>query len=351
MRLLIVRLSSLGDIIHTIPLVALLRREFPEATIDWVVDERNAGILELVPSIDRRIVFRTRTASLISRVTEVRRALRVARYDVALDVQGLLKSALMVHFSQADRRIGFPVPFLRESWAQRFYTEMADPGDATHVVDRNLSLLAPLGVTGRAWEFPLKTCASNAPADTRRILGIGEASRFALINPNTAWPNKCWPHERFGAIAAWLRTQYGLRSAVLWGPGEEARAHAVALASEGAAAVAPRTNLIDLVALVRAGTLMVSGDTGPLHIAAAVGTPVVGIYGPSNPARNGPWSPDDQIVSRFGQCGCYQERDRVGATGRMVRRCERGEWCLGLVSVAEVVAAVDRSLAVNPVRA
>ena len=350
MRLLIVRLSSLGDVIHTIPVAAALRREFPDAGIDWVVDERNAEILELVPSIDRRIVLRSRTASLLGRVTEVRRALRAARYDVALDAQGLLKSALIAHLSRAERIIGFTPPYLREAWVRRFYTEMADPGDTTHVVDRNLGLLTPLGVTGRAWEFPLESRASSAPVETRRILGIGEASRFALVNPNTAWPNKCWPPERFGAVAAWLRTQHGLRSAVLWGPGDEARARAVAVASDGAAAVAPRTNLVDLVALVRAATVMVSGDTGPLHVAAAVGTPVVGIYGPSNPARNGPWSADDQIVSRFGQCGCHRERDRVGPTGRMVRRCQQHEWCLGGVSVAEVVAAVDRRLAVTPMR-
>ena len=341
MRVLIVRLSSLGDVVHTLPVAAALRRALPDAAIDWVVDERNADLLALVPVLDRVVVLRTRSRSAIGAFIDCRRALRRRTYDVALDVQGLGKSALVARLSGAPRVVGFTPPFLRERWSRLFHTETADPGRPTHVVDRNLGLLTALGIEDTRWAFPLEAPPTGAPEAVERLLDA-EDGRFALINPNTAWPNKCWPPARFGAVAARVLRTHGLRSIVLWGPGDEARAEAVVAGSDGAASRAPRTDLADLVALLRAGTVLVSGDTGPLHIAAAVGTPVVGIYGPSNPARNGPWSPHDIVVSRFTACVCHQERDRTGPVGRMVRHCEASTWCLDDITVDEVCAAVDR---------
>jgi len=126
-----------------------------------------------------------------------------------------------------------------------------------------------------------------------------------------------------------------MASIVLWGPGEEPLARTVADRSLGAARVAPPTSLGDLLELSRAASLMISGDTGPLHIAAAVGTPVVAVFGPTDPARNGPWAPSDVTVSRFGACGCHYER-----------RCHRDGWCLADVTVAEVTAAIQQRLSV-----
>lgn len=341
MRVLIVRLSSLGDVVHTLPVAAALRRAFPDAAIDWVVDERNADLLALVPVLDRVVVLRTRSRPAIGAMIDCRRVLRRRAYDVALDAQGLGKSALVARLSGAPRVVGFTTPFLRERWSRLFLTETADPGRTTHVVDRNLGLLTALGIQDAAWAFPLERRPSDAPPAVSRLID-SEDGRFALINPNAAWPNKCWPPARFGAVAARVRRTHGLRSVVLWGPGDEPRAEAVVAGSGGAATIAPRTDLADLVALLRAGTVLVSGDTGPLHLAAAVGTPVVGIYGPSNPARNGPWSPHDVVVSRFTACVCHKERDRTGPVGRMVRHCKSSTWCLDDITVDEVCAAVDR---------
>ena len=255
------------------------------------------------------------------------------------------KSAIVARSSGAARVVGFTTPFLRERWAQWLYTERADPGRPKHVVERNLGLLAALGVDASAWAFPLETPSSEAPARIRARLGLGvDSGRFALLNPNAAWSSKCWPAERFGAVAAWLRRTHRLPSAVLWGPGEEARAEAVATASDGAAEVAPPTGLPDLVALARAAAVMVSGDTGPLHVAAAVGTPVVGLYGPSDPLRNGPWSPGDVVVSRFAACRCRPTRGRAGVSGRMVRVCRSAARCLDDITVEDVTAAVGRRL-------
>jgi lipopolysaccharide heptosyltransferase I len=166
----------------------------------------------------------------------------------------------------------------------------------------------------------------------------GQASgRFALLNPGAAWPNKRWPSERFGELATFLRDVRALTSFVLWGPGEQDLADAVVRASSGAARAAPATRINDLVQLSREAALMVSGDTGPLHIAAAMGTPVVGLFGPTDPDRNGPWRPYDEVVSRFGSCGCHYDR-----------RCHQASWCLGDVTVAEVSAAVQQRLSRGP---
>ena len=343
MRVLIVRLGALGDVVHTIPVAAALRRRFPATAIDWVVDERYAALLELVPGLDRRIVLRTRGRSAVAAWRALRRELREVPYDVALDVQGLGKSALAARLSRAHRVIGFSAPFLRERWARWLYTESADPGRRRHVVDRNLGLLEALGVTDRDWSFPLRVEASPG-GDGPRVRLDTPGSGYVAINPNAAWPTKRWPPERFGAVAAHVRRAHGRPCVVIWGPGDEARAGAVAAASGGAAAPAPPTDLVELTALLRAGALLISGDTGPLHLAAALGTPVVGIYGPSDPARNGPWSPADEVVSAFPDCVCAANRAGRGRPVHMVRRCRARTGCLDSVSVEQVCRAVDRRL-------
>jgi ADP-heptose:LPS heptosyltransferase len=166
--------------------------------------------------------------------------------------------------------------------------------------------------------------------DVRRQLG---EAPFALLNPGAAWPNKRWPPERFGALAQFLRDVRGLRSVVLWGPGESPLAHAVVESSDGAAFLAPPTQIGDLLALSRAAALMVSGDTGPLHLAAAAGTPTVALFGPTDPKRNGPFAADDLVVSRYDACGCHYDR-----------RCRRRDWCLADIGVAEVTAAIQQRL-------
>ena len=154
-----------------------------------------------------------------------------------------------------------------------------------------------------------------------------------MINPGAAWPNKRWPAERFGAFAAALRDARGLASIVLWGPGEELLAGGIVAASRGAAAAAPRTTITDVFAIARAARLFVSGDTGPLHIAAAVGAPIVALFGPTWPERNGPWAPADVALSRADGCACHYRRE-----------CRRDLPCLREITVHDVVAAAERRL-------
>jgi lipopolysaccharide heptosyltransferase I len=332
---LIVRLGALGDIVHGLPALAALRASFPDARIDWLVDRRHLAMLELVPALTGRLSIDTRRWSGQSGLGRVVKALRRARYQVAIDLQGLIKSAVLARLSGAVRIIGFDRAQAREGWAAACYTETVDPGRRTHVVDRGLALAEAAGGRRPATaEFPLRIPASAAPDAVRRALGLGASDGFSALNPGAAWPNKRWPPERFGALAATIYLRWGLRSIVLWGPGEEALAGAVSHASDGAALPAPSTTLADLAAVLRAARLVVAGDTGPLHLAAALGTPVVGLFGPTDPARNGPWAPADVTVSRSARCRCSHER-----------RCTAAEWCLDDVAVAEVVEAVARRLA------
>jgi heptosyltransferase-1 len=343
-RVLIVRLGALGDIVHAIPAAAALRRAFPAARIDWLVAAKHRALLDLVPVIDRRLAVDGR-ATFLDTIRELRRA----AYDVTLDLQGLLKSAVLARASGARRVIGFGARTAREPLARLFYTDAHDcaaaalrrPGDAgsrgfaahgpsVHVIHQYLSLLEPLGVTVSRPEFPIDDVESPVAAQVAAEHG----DRYALLNGGAAWPNKRWPAVRFGALAAGLRERHDLRSVVLWGPGEERLAQDIVAASFGAAAQSPPTTIGDLVALARGAALMVSGDTGPTHIAAAVGTPIVGIYGPTWPARNGPWSPQDVVVSRDEVCQCLN-----------LRRCRLKSMCLLDVGVDEVLTACGARLA------
>ena len=331
MNLLIVRLGALGDVVHAIPAAAALRRAFPSARIDWLVEAKHREIVDLVTVIDRVVTIERAT---VGGWTEALRAVRAVRYDVALDMQGLLKSAVLARGSGAARVVGFSIWHLREKTARPFYSS-AEAADAAHVIRKNLRLLRAVGVEDEEIRFPLAPVESAALGRLRDEIG---GRPFALINPGAAWPNKRWPPDRFGSLARFLGDVCGMIAVVVWGPGEEEVAAAVAAASEGAARVAPRTGVADLVAFSREAALVVSGDTGPLHIATAVGTPTVSVFGPTDPARNGPWSAADVVVSRFDRCGCHYDR-----------RCHEREWCLGGVTVAEVSAAVQHRLGLRGV--
>jgi heptosyltransferase-1 len=329
-RILIVRMSALGDIVHALPVLAALRRAWPDAKVDWIVDEAYASILTLAEGLNDRVIVRKKGGGVTGYLGAVRH-LRAQRYDVALDLQGLLKSAVWARLSGAARVIGFDRAHLREPMAAAFYSETVVPRDATHVIQKNLSILNALKIPAGPVELPLRAAASAAT--TTAIAAAGGPGRYAVLNPGAAWPNKRWPAERFGELAAQLRARSGLPSLVTWGPSEQALADAVVGASGGAASLAPPTPIADLAAIMRGAALVVAGDTGPLHIAAAMGAPLVGLYGPTWPERNGPWHPADQVISRAGGCVCHHKR-----------QCLRGAPCINEITVADVVAAAERRL-------
>ncbi len=337
-RFLIVRLGSLGDVIHAIPAVAALKRRYPAGSIDWVVDPRYVDLVKLVTVVGAVYPFDPRRA--LAALTAWRR-LRAARfgahgqsgsnYDAVIDLQGLIKSAMLARSIGARRAIGFSRQHLREPLARFLYSETVDPGDAPHVIQKGINLMGAVGVDDSSIAFPIAVPRSTAADVVAARVG---SSGYVLINPGAAWPNKRWPPQRFGALAAAIRERHGLRSVVLWGPGEEVAASAVVAASRGAAEQAPPTSITDIVAIAKGASLMVSGDTGPLHIGGAVGTPIVALFGPTRAERNGPWSPADISISRFSQCVCHYER-----------RCRRPQPCIDDISVDEVMAAVERRVA------
>jgi len=337
-RFLLVRLGALGDIVHAIPVAAALARAFPAARIDWLVSARHRGLLELVPVIDRRIAINDRGSAGGESLGSAIRELRRTGYDVVFDLQGLLKSAVLARLSGAPRVVGFASTYLRERLARPFYTDvhdpggggMYDPGERSHVVQMNLGLLNAIGITAPAVEFPI----DHADTPTARAMREQAGGRYILANPGAAWPNKRWPAERYGALARTLAARQGLRTIVSWGPGEEALARGVVREAGGAALLSPKTSIADLVALIHGAALMVSGDTGPTHIAAALGTPLVGIYGPTRPSRNGPWAAGDITLSRDALCRCHH-----------LRRCTQPRMCLLDIDAVEVAAAVERRLA------
>ena len=339
-RILIVRLSALGDIVHALPVLVRLRQAFPEAQIDWLVEENYAPTLTLATGLTRRVIVRARNdrelpdaVMFATGLGYVRAAkfLRAQRYDAALDLQGLLKSAVWARASGAQRVIGFDRDHLREPLAASFYTDTALPDVSGHVIRKNLSILQSLQIEPGPPELSVAPHAT--PEIIRTIQTAGGADGYVVINPGAAWPNKCWPPDRFAALAKLLRDRTGLHSLVTWGPKERALADAVSRASGGAATPAPATSVSDLAALMRSAALVISGDTGPLHIGAAVGAPIVGLFGPTRPERNGPWEPRDEVLSRAETCVCHHKR-----------HCLRGAACINQITVDEVLAASERRL-------
>jgi heptosyltransferase-1 len=336
---LLVRLGALGDIVHAMPIVSALRTHWPDARIDWLVDPRYLDVVRLVDGVNEAIPFDPRQlvvaggrAATVAAIAD----LRAAQYDLVLDLQGLIKSAAVAWLAGGAQTIGFAAAQLREPAARFLYTKTVDVPPDLHVIAKNMALLAAVGVDEPAASFSLRLPPS---AVAEQIAAQHAETGFIAINPGAAWPNKRWPAPRFGRVAAGLAERHGLRTVVVWGPDEVDLARSVVAAADGAAELAPPTSITDLFAVFQRARVTIAGDTGPLHIAAAVGTPVVALFGPTDPARNGPWQDGDVTVSRFDACVCHYQR-----------RCRRAVCCLDDISVDEVIEAVSARLAHAPGR-
>ncbi len=313
----------MGDVIHALPAVAALRAAFPDATLGWVIEERWIDLLSTrdavaeprsasKPLVDQIHVVNTRAwrKALLSAGTRndslgAIRDIRAAQYDLAIDFQGAWKSALIAQLSGASVRIGFSRP--RECGAALFYTRRV-LAQRPHVIEQNLELAAAAGAditVSFAPQLP-EDPAANAWADkVLREHGLGSAP-FAIINPGAGWGAKRWPAENYAAVARGL-CDLGLRSVINYGPAEEGLAREVETASAGAA-VAISCSIAELIALSRRARLFVGGDTGPLHLAAILRAPVVGIFGPTDPARNGPYATRAIVLRRAGSVTNHSRR-------------------------------------------
>jgi heptosyltransferase-1 len=353
--LLIVRLSAMGDIIHTLPAAAALRQAFPHATLGWLVEERWAELLCTLryPRSGRRSSQRP----LVDRVHSVNTAewrhapfsfntwlqmasglseLRGIRYGAAIDFQGAIRSALLARWSGAHVVYGSAQP--RENAASMFYTrKVLLNTNGTHVVEQARELAQtvtstapflpkspPIPAIEAPVEFPVDPDAEN------RVAGLtADGNGFAILNPGAGWGAKRWPAERYGQVAKELAKD-GLCSLVNYGPGEEHLALAVETASEGTARKIS-CSVSELIALTRRARLLIGGDTGPMHLASALKIPVVAIFGPTNPARNGPFGTRSAVLRNASSVTDHTRR----------REPEQG---LLEITVAEVVGAARKLL-------
>ena len=297
-RLLVVRLSALGDVIHTIPAVMMLRQTFE---VSWLVERAYAELVQVVTDVDP-LPVRLKKFSL-NRTLDARAAVRDG-FEVAVDFQGLMKSALLTWSSGAAERYGFAKELVREKPAAWFYNRKVTVDRTQHVIDWNKELAAhvipsgarDLGVLGGASMHTTRSAGSLAHArdDKPRWDAFardpqGRLDAFLnkiVLLPGAGRPEKQWPVERFRELVQ----RYGNDAVVVWGPGERELADAIG------GRVAPDTNLRELAYVLQNARVVVGGDTGPLHLAAAVGTRVVGLYGPTDPARNGPYGQLDRTI-------------------------------------------------------
>lgn len=293
----------MGDVIHTLPAVQALRQAFPKAAIGWLIEERWAELL-CAPQAPRRgprsperplvdwahtvklVAWRKSLSSLstIEQIARVWNDVRGMQYQIALDLQGAIRSALLAHWSAAGVIYGAAQP--RESPASIWYTRPVI-AHGKHVIEKNLSIAEEfLGMKLRAprTELPRDAGAEQRIEQWLSNVGIKD---FAILTPGAGWGAKRWPAERYGEVARGL-ADCGVSSIVNYGPGEERLAHQAEETSAGAAKALP-SSITELIALTRQAKLFVGGDTGPLHLAAALQVPVVGIFGPTDPGRNGPY--------------------------------------------------------------
>jgi lipopolysaccharide heptosyltransferase I len=292
-RYLIVRLTALGDILHTIPAVAALRAAHKNARIDWVVERKWAPVLEGSPAISEVIPFDR--GSIFGGIACVGR-LRQKNYTCAIDFQGLYKSSVLAVLSAAPRRIGFERGWAREPGAALLYTERVTP-TGRHVTELNYSLAEKAGASRPAKpEYPLRVPAGGA-ASVRARLAEQKIGDYIVVGPGGSWRAKCWPMDRYGEFCREFEKLHGLRAIVIHGPGEESLAAEVCRAANPAAPIVMKTTIEELMGLLAHARCLVAADSGPLHLAAALGTPVVGLYGPTDPSRNGPFVPGAVIVS------------------------------------------------------
>lgn len=322
-RFLIIRLSSLGDIIHALPAFSALRRRYPKARIIWAVENPGKEILNLVPGIDEIIIIDKK--KWLRCAKSIRR-----RGQIALDFQGLVKSGLLAYLSRSRRRIGFPRQNCREPLASLFYTDRpkAIAESEVHVIAKNLKLLSCLDIEETRFDFPLAIPEDvlGSMEDKLREVGYDGTGRLLLFNLGAAWETKRLFPEQWAALVEKTRFEdaYPL---LLWGTETEKQ-----LASEvnkkTGVHLAPFLSVKEVLALLQRTSLLVSGDTFALQAACALSVPVVGLFGPTNPRRNGPFQPRDKVIFHQLHCNpCYK------------KTCPTLE-CLRSISVDEAAAAI-----------
>jgi heptosyltransferase-1 len=316
LKILLIRTSALGDVVHCLPVLTALRRHFPGAKIGWVVEGAMAPVLAGHPDLDELLVVRLRawrkkpfSRETLRQVAEFRDALDRFAPDVTLDLMGNHKAGFLSALTLCDRRIGPARPWRREPSSAFWISEPAEI-HGTHAVDRALSLLDALGMPQEPADFGGSKIFRPEPD---QLPGNLPEPPFLLIHPGAGWPSKRYPPERWGEVARRLRETTGLPTWVPVAPGEEELAAEVEATGGGAVRMMP-ADLPTLAALLRRARLVMGGDSGPTHLAHALGTPVLMLMGPTDPARHGPYGAPERALWKLLPCSfCYRRFDETKA--------------------------------------
>ncbi len=340
-RILIIKLGSIGDVVHTLPAVAALKKALPMSRIDWLIEKKSSVVLRNNPLIHRVIEVDTLgwrkswlSFEVLRQIRNSLSELRNSHYDLALDFQGLWKSATFGYLSGARQLVGLDKQALREPSCRFLYSQkVAPPAQASHVIDILNELVRSLGIETNGYRFDLHVSQQDE-AYVSAQLASHQIDEFLVLNPGGGWETKNWQPENYSQLHLRIRQATGLQSVVTWGPGEEKLVQEVFRHCEADPPVTFSTTIPQLTALLRRALLFVGGDTGPFHLATACYTPTVGIFGPTSPQRNGPFQVTDLVVSHQVPCGpCYK---------RVCRHYNRQ--CMRLITVDEVFQAVLKRL-------
>jgi lipopolysaccharide heptosyltransferase I len=347
MKILIVKLGSIGDIVHTLPALAAIRRALPQAEISWVVENRSAEILRpgrnqflshLIEVDTKALRHRESLGETLLIARQQLRGLRASAFDIALDFQGLLKSASIAKLARAPRRFGFAREALREPASRFLLTNTVTVPRKMHVIRKNLLLAQKalkIPVPETDFEFPIFTLKSHVE-EAEKIVSQVAGGNFAILNPAGGWTTKLWHAEKFGALADKLWEEHGLTSVVTTAPSENALAEKVLQNSKSGKTMAANLSLKGFYELTKRARVYVGGDTGPTHLAAAAKAPIVGIFGPTEWWRNGSPNEADIAVERA-DIDCRTDCHR--------RAC--GNWICMDISVEAVFNAVQKRLEVE----
>ena len=315
MKILIVKLGAVGDVVHTLPALHSLRKSFPDAFIAWAVERKSMDVITGNPDLDEVIIFERKELQKVFKADGTLAAYRffsafaekLKRYDfdVAIDFQTLFKSGIITLSSGAKKRIGF------DKWRElnRFFTNHRVKAVSRHTVDKYLELVDAAGGKGDGTPVKIFYPAEDASYIDSFLKEKGLAGRhWVALNPGASWSSKLWPVEKFADLCD-IFEDSKVPLVVIWGPGEESLVEGILETARSKPHVAPPTTLKQLACLLERSVLYVGGDTGPMHMAVAMGTPVVGIFGSSDPARNGPYGEGHRVLQADIDCvSCWKKR-------------------------------------------
>lgn len=345
-RILLIKPSSPGDIIHALPVLAGLRRRYPAAHISWLVAtpfvnllDRDVRINEVIPFDRKRFGRLGRSLSVTGEFWGFVKSLREREFDLLIDLQGLFRSGFLAMASGADVRIGFADA---RELSPMFYSHKipARAGEDIHAADRNFLVAQMLGFADSPMDFTVAVDDSDYAAAAALLAesGIEPGSPFVMLVPATRWETKCWPAERYGLLARSLHERRDMKSILVGGPSDVASGQAAADASGGAAVnLCGRTTLRQLAALVQRSAVVVTADSTPMHMAAAMNRPLVALFGPTNQARTGPYGRLGDVVRIDLECSpCYLKR---------IQQCPHDHACMQRLDVEMIVKETEARLA------